>query len=334
MAQYNTANNTLQTHNKTLFETNMIASTDGYLISNTNPFPVSIRDAVVNITGPVNVTNEVEVTNSVNSPIPISANNTVNSPANPIYVVPNHENPYSADWHLQVARGKVAGISGVSITGYNPLVPVSATYIPIWERETTYTYPVTAQQMLLYSTSASDTNVTVNIVGLDSNYDVISEDIVLTNGTTGVTTVNSYLRINGFQVKLSSTVNPVGSIVLGNAGKTIIYSYIAAGTGKSQAAIYTVPRNHTFYLTRVNVYCGTVQQGQSPGNVTYRVQTFSPTGIVNNVVQTPFSTNYDTTRITPRPYTEKTDIQWQVICQIATPVGFQNEGLLILNTTP
>lgn len=265
------------------------------------------------------------------NPIPISANTTTNAALNPVYVQTNTESIFSAEWNLQVARGKISGVTGISIVGYNPLVPVSATYIPIWEKETVYTYPVTAQRMLLYSTSVLDTNITVNIVGLDSNYDIITEDLVLTNGTTGVLTVNNYLRVNSMQVKTTSLINPVGGLTLGNSAKTLTFSYINIGTGKSQAAMYTIPRGYTFYLTRVNVYCGTVSQGQNPGNVTYRVQTFSPTGIMNNVVQTPFTTSYETTRVTPRPYTEKTDIQWQVICTQATPVGFQNEGLLISN---
>ncbi len=288
MAQYNTANSSLQTHNKTLYEVNMVATANGQLVTNSNP----------------------------------------------LTVLTNNQSSYAADWPVQVARGKVPGVTGVSIIGYNPLVPVSASYIPIWEQNTAYTYPTSAQQMLLYSSSASDTNVTITILGLDANYDIISEDLVLTNGTTGVQTVNSYLRINSMQTKLTSTVNPVGSITLGNTGKTEIYAFMAVGTGKSQAAIYTVPRGYTFYLTRVQVYCGTIQQGQTPGNVTYRVQTRSPTGIFNNVVQTPFSTEYSTTRVVPRPYTEKTDIQWQAICTITTPIGFQNEGLLILNSAP
>jgi hypothetical protein len=277
---------------------------------------------------------QVEISNDVGNPIPVSATTAANTATNPIYTLVNTESSYSAAWHTQVARGKVAGVTPVSIIGYNALVPVSASYIPIWEVESVYTYPTVAQQMRLWSTSASDTNVTVTIVGLDSNYDIITEDLTLTNGITGVLTVNSYFRINSLQTKLTSTVNPVGAIHLGNTGKTTTYAYMAVGTGKSQAAIYTVPRGYTFYLTRVNVYCGSTTQGQTPGNVTYRVQTYSPTGIVNNVVQTPFSIAYETTRVTPRPYTEKTDIQWQVICTQSTPVGFQNEGLLIVNTAP
>ena len=276
--------------------------------------------------------NNQEIKNDVGNPIPVSGNTDPNSLTNPIYTSLTYLSSISADWHTQVARGKIPGCSTVSIIGYNPIIPVSADYIPIWEKETVYTYPTSAIQMRLWSSSASDTNVTITIVGLNSNYDIISEDLVLTNGITGVLTVNSYLRVNSMQTKLTSTVNPVGAISLSSSDKVYTYSFMNVGTGKSQASMYTVPRGYTFYLTRVNVYCGTVQQGNTPGNATYRVQTFSPTGIFNNVVQTPFSTSYETTRVAPRAYTEKTDIQWQVIVQISTSIGFQNEGILISNT--
>ncbi|NDC22874.1 MAG: hypothetical protein EBZ49_01915 [Proteobacteria bacterium] len=40
MAQYNTSNNGFQTHNKTLFEVNQIATSNGSLVSSINRFPV------------------------------------------------------------------------------------------------------------------------------------------------------------------------------------------------------------------------------------------------------------------------------------------------------
>jgi hypothetical protein len=273
-----------------------------------------------------------EVKNDVGNPIPVSADTNPNSLTNPLYTSLTYLSTISADWHTQVSRGKIPGCSLVSIIGYNASVPVSANYIPIWEKETVYTFPTVATQMRLWSSSASDTNVTITIIGLDSNYDIISEDLILTNGITGVLTTKDYLRVNSMQTKLTSAVNPVGAISLSSSDKTVTYSFMNIGTGKSQAALYTVPRGYTFYLTRVNVYCGTVNQGNTPGNATYRVQTSSPTGIVNNVVQTPFSTSYETTRVAPRAYTEKTDIQWQIVVQISTSVGFQNEGILISNS--
>lgn len=41
MAQFNTANNSYQVGNKTLFEVNQIATANGNLVTNTNPFPVT-----------------------------------------------------------------------------------------------------------------------------------------------------------------------------------------------------------------------------------------------------------------------------------------------------
>jgi hypothetical protein len=45
MAQFNSANGSFQQQAKTLFETNLLASTDGVPISNTNPLPVTIDPA-------------------------------------------------------------------------------------------------------------------------------------------------------------------------------------------------------------------------------------------------------------------------------------------------
>ncbi len=98
--------------------------------------------------------------------------------------------------------------------------------------------------MTLHSSSASDTAVSILISGLDANYDPISETLILTNGTTGVTTVKSYFRINSIAV--TGIVNPVGTISLSNSAKTVDYAKIANGNGRSAMTVYTVPRGYTF----------------------------------------------------------------------------------------
>lgn len=85
---------------------------------------------------------------------------------------------------IQVARGLVPGVQGLSISGFQ--AAVSATYIPLWDNATAYTYFASAQQVRVWSSSASDTNVSVQISGLDSNYNILTETVVLTNGSTGV----------------------------------------------------------------------------------------------------------------------------------------------------
>jgi hypothetical protein len=191
--------------------------------------------------------------------------------------------------------------------------------------------------MLLYSSSASDTNVPFVINGLDANFNPISETITLTNGTTGVTTTKSYYRIQS--VVVADGVEAVGTITLGNAGKTVIYAQINLVTvggspksaGRTQMALYTVPAGHTFYLYRVDVYSS--QGGSGNNYANYRVQSNNNvTGQTFEVLAAPFSNNYNARRAIPFPYTEKTDIQWQASVASGTgPIGAIIEGILIKN---
>jgi len=244
--------------------------------------------------------------------------------------ITNTESSLALPQYLQVARGLVTGASVVNIYGYQP--SVGTTFIPVWENATTYTYPGSASTMLLYSSSASDTAVSVLISGLDASYNNLSETKVLTNGTTGVTTANSYLRINTITVTGSN--NAVGTLYLSNAGKTTTYAQITAGNGKNQAMIYTVPNGYTFYLTRVNAY--TNQVGNlSSSYCTYRVFTQNSSGLITILLQAPFGNNYTSYRVAPRAYAAKTDIQWQANTPSSTAaVGIAVEGILIATGTP
>ena len=230
-------------------------------------------------------------------------------------------------FELQVARNQIMGHSVQNIFGYQ--ASLTTTLYPIWENLSAYTYPVSATTMLLYSSSASDTNVSVLINGLDANFNPISETLVLTNGATGVTTVNSYLRING--MLLNSSVGNVGKLSLSNAGKTITYAAMTANLGKSQAAIYTVPAGYTFYLTRVDITTALTAGGSASLN--YQVYSKNNVnGVALTVLQTSFVNQYSILRVTPFAYTEKTDLQWQANTDTGTAhVGVNVEGYLIKN---
>lgn len=262
MAQWNSANTSLQAHNKTLFEVNMN----------------------------------------------------------------NNQSILSGDFSLQVARGKIAGASLVNLYGYQ--ASVDGTFIPVWENATTYTYPSNGgEQMTLYSSSASDTNVTVFIDGLDTNFAPLNETLILTNGTVGVTTANSYRRINS--MRITGSVNAVGIIRLSNSGKTTTYAQIAIGAGRTQWSMYTVPAGYTFFLNRVSAAASATSAAKVLG---YRVYQQSATGLVSLVLQSPWIDTYETVRTVPNPYAEKTSIQWQVTSDTTSQVGIRVEGILINNT--
>jgi hypothetical protein len=242
-------------------------------------------------------------------------------------VMPDYTTLQSGDFALQVAMGKVPGVTGLSISGYNSAV--GTTFVPAWENGE-YVYFPSAQKVLVWSDSASDTNVSIRIVGLDANYAQIVETVVLTNGTVGVSTVNNFLRINSLNI--TQTPENVGKIRAGSLDKVITLAYIGSPTdasfGRSQMTVYTVPAGFTFFLTQSNWY--TNQTGSQ--TALYRSWTKTNTGVINIILTFPFVSTYNSLKVVPRPYFEKTDIQWQVSSTTGTSrIGGQIEGYLISN---
>ena len=152
------------------------------------------------------------------------------------------------------------------------------------------------------------------------------------NGVTGVTTVNSYFRVNSLlmvSTGTSQTTN-VGTITLKQSSNVI--AQINAGIGKSQSTIYTVPAGYTFYLNLAEVNTSNSYTGSTI--VTYKVQAINnTTGVKLNVLQQPFVSNYTVNRTSdPFIYTEKTDIQWQLNTSTGTiAAGVIVTGKLVQN---
>jgi len=234
---------------------------------------------------------------------------------------------------LQVSRSQIPFHSTVSIFGYQPSVTTTA--IPVWENASTYTYPTSASTLTLVSTSASDdTNAKILINGLDANFNILSETLAL-NGITGVTTVNSYFRINSLVMVSPGTgqTTNVGTITLKQSSNTL--AQINVGIGKSQSTIYTVPAGYSFYLNIAEV--NTSNSYTSSTIVTYKVQAINNvTGVKLNILQQPFVSIYTINRSSdPFIYTEKTDIQWQLSTSTGTiAAGVVISGKLILNDNP
>ena len=231
---------------------------------------------------------------------------------------------------LQVARGQISGHTVVSLFGYQP--SVTSTSIPIWENATTYTYITSASTLTLVSTSASDdTSAKILISGLDANFNPLSETLAM-NGVTGVTTVNSYFRVNSLLMVSPGTGQStnVGTITLKQSSN--IVAQINVGIAKSQSTIYTVPAGYTFYLDLAEVNTSNSYTGSTI--VTYKVQAINnTTGVKLAVLQQPFVSIYTANRASdPFAYAEKTDIQWQLVTNTGTfAAGVIVTGKLIQN---
>src|SRR5210317_2492668 len=96
---------------------------------------------------------------------------------------------------LQVARDQITFHSVRNVFG--TATAIGTSFTTPWELANTNPLPLisTASQLDIASSDAGDTTQTVRVSGVDADYNVVAENIAL-NGTTAVTTVNSYKAIN------------------------------------------------------------------------------------------------------------------------------------------
>lgn len=154
----------------------------------------------------------------------------------------------NTNFFFDVQKGKIPYHSAVLKFGSNP--NISTTEQDIWTPGGSLTYLTSAATATIVSDDVNDDDGdtgarTIKIEGLDGSYAVTTEDITM-NGTTGVTTTNSYLRIYRMQVLTagSSEVNE-GTIT---ATSTTVQADIPAEQGQSLMAIYTVPAGYSAYI--------------------------------------------------------------------------------------
>jgi hypothetical protein len=228
------------------------------------------------------------------------------------------------DWHSAVAFGKSGGNSVRNIFGYNAAIP--STLTTAWELSSNYVYPTEALTMTVTS-NAADAGYVILIKGLDINYDEIQETVLL-DATGTATTVNQYYRINDV-VTIATPGGAFGSpqnnIVISNSGTT--YAQVAAGKGKNQAAVYTVPRGYQFALKRISAFCASASLNNR--TLTFENVARLKTGVVLRVAQTEFLEQMIIDRQLPFVYDECTDIEFRLAGSAGTQfIGVFGEGIL------
>jgi hypothetical protein len=243
----------------------------------------------------------------------------------------------SEPFELQVSRGQVPYHAPANIFAYGTTPATAGLFRTVWENMATtdYVFPSSASTLTLVSTVNTDT-ATITITGLDASYNLLSENMAL-NGTTNVTTANSYFRINNIAVSVGSATNPTGVVTLSGGGN--VYAQINTTTvsgsttsiGVSQMAVYTVPNGYTFYGWRYGA--DSSFNGNTANYTTYRAISNASSGAERVIVQTPFNTTYEVQRHYPFPYAGGTDLRFQIASSAATAavVSVNIGGVLILS---
>jgi hypothetical protein len=225
----------------------------------------------------------------------------------------------SEPFELQVAQGQIAYHKHIYKFGQNAVVGNSVE--TIWQQGGLYSYPPSATTMTVSSSNANDTSAgtgarTVQIVGLDGDYNEISETIIL-NGQTAVTTTNSFLRVNrGIVLTAGSGGVNAGIIYVGTGTVTSgvpanIYTTINGdGTNQSLQSFWTVPANYEAYIHQTNISTG--NSSNTPA-VLKTLLVARPQGGVFNTKEIIVLTdgNHLQNYTFPIKLTEKTDIEFR-----------------------
>ena len=173
-------------------------------------------------------------------------------------------------FELQIARGQIAFHETIFKFGFNPDIDNSLE--TVWAEGGLYSYLSSASTLTVSSSSTDDDEggtgaETVQLYGLDADYNEINE-IVTLDGQTAVNTTNDYLRINRMVVRSAGSGGTNAGVIYAGTGAVSSgvpankYATVAAGDGQSLMALWTVPAGYTAYVTQTDITVATTQNNK------------------------------------------------------------------------
>jgi len=155
------------------------------------------------------------------------------------------------DYALNVSKGLVEGTTGINKFGAN-LDITKNTSEDVWDGGGTYPFPTTALMTKLVQATnqvGTDANATIEIQGLDANWDLVIQtaDLDGSNTTTEVSLTTPLIRC--FRMKVLEDIVLAADVSVVATGGGTTYATIHAGNNQTLMAIYTVPAGKTAYLT-------------------------------------------------------------------------------------
>jgi len=225
-------------------------------------------------------------------------------------------------FELQVARGQIAYHESIYKFGNNAAVSNSTE--TIWQQGGLYSYLSAASVLKVSSSSANDTSAgtgarTVELFGLDGDYNEINEVVIL-NGQTAVNTTLSYLRINRMIVRSAGSGGANAGIIYAGTGTVTtgvpanIYATINGdGSNQTLMALWTVPAGYTAYLMQYDVSNGTTSNTPAVCKMTLVARPHGEVFQSKDVKSLTTGMHIENTLVVPIKFTEKTDIEVRAV---------------------
>ena len=168
---------------------------------------------------------------------------------------------------LEVAKGNVPKLTSYRKFGRN--TAVGPTEEDIWNVGGLYTFPTAAETVRVkVGGNAADVDTTgagartIRVLGLDENWALAQEDIVLAGASASAATTTTFIRIYRAYVLTAGTyATPVntGVITIENTTSAVVLAAIAASLGQTEMTMFTVPASTTMYMASSSVHSDSVQ---------------------------------------------------------------------------
>ena len=234
----------------------------------------------------------------------------------------------SEPFELQVARGQIAWHNPLFKFGNNPSVGDSLE--TIWAEGGLYSYLTAATVLKVSSSSTDDTSAgtgarTVQLYGLDGDYNEINELVTL-NGQTAVNTTQSFLRINRMVVRSAGSGGVNAGVIYAGTGTVTtgvpanVYASVNGVTGANQSlmALWTVPAGYTAYLLQYDVSNGTTSQTPAVCKLILAIRPYGEVFQSKDVKSLTTGMHVEETFALPQKFTEKSDIEVRAISSSAS----------------
>ena len=247
-------------------------------------------------------------------------------------------------FNLQVSRGQIAYHESIYKFGNNPEVADSIE--TIWPQGGLYSYLSAATVLTVSSGSTDDTSAgtgarTVELFGLDGDYNEISEVVTL-NGQTAVNTTQSYLRINRMIVRSAGSGGANAGIIYAGTGTVTtgvpanIYATINGdGTNQTLMALWTIPAGYTGYLMQYDVSNGTTSNTPAVCKLLLVARPYGEVFQTKDIKSLTTGMHIENSLVIPVEFAEKTDIEVRAVSSsnsVTFDISAAFEMLYIKNT--
>ncbi len=239
----------------------------------------------------------------------------------------------------QLAMAAVRGQYGENIlplSKYGKSASLSANIEEdVWTQGGALTYLASAETMNIVSTDVDDTASgtgarIVTIHGLDADYNLIQEDVIL-NGTTNVLTTKSYLRVYKLlAIDAGSSFHNEGIITATSSVSTTVQAEMDALVSTSEGTHFTIPAGYTGFQTDIHYSVFRAVGGSGAKTVEVRLCSRNPVaGTSRCVTQELYKLGLSTSgnsivqeeSIIPRVFQEKTDIFYRSVSETSGTIA-------------